>query len=319
MRKDLTWRNAFVVVLAFGLSFGLGSYLYTQQQEVSDLQQQIDKLPGDTDKVAKVALVKDSLVLKNTIVVGLVQGVGGLLLFVTVYISLQNLKATQRNVLVAEEKQVTERFTQAINQIGSDKIEVRLGGIYALERIAKDSPKDHWTIIEVLSAFVREKSPLQISNETSEEVVESLARNFLTGVSRDIQAALTVIGRRNTPNDPEDATIDLSRTNLRSVNLASANLRKVNLRFSDLSSANLNKANLREAVVAETILNGTILLKADLYQVSFETATFGRGLLQETDLREAKNITPEQIKKAMNWREAYYDKEFQEKLGLPLE
>jgi hypothetical protein len=38
-------------------------------------------------------------------------------------------------------------------------LEVRLGGIYALERIARDSPTDHWTIIEVLSTYVRENSP----------------------------------------------------------------------------------------------------------------------------------------------------------------
>ncbi len=38
-------------------------------------------------------------------------------------------------------------------------LEVRLGGIYALERIARDSPKDHWTIMEVLTAYVRENSP----------------------------------------------------------------------------------------------------------------------------------------------------------------
>ena len=36
---------------------------------------------------------------------------------------------------------------------------IRLGGIYALERIARDSEKDHGPIMEVLTAYVREKAP----------------------------------------------------------------------------------------------------------------------------------------------------------------
>ena len=101
----------------------------------------------------------------------------------TAYVSWKNLEATQ-------EKQVTERFTQAINHLGSDKIEVRLGGIYSLERIAKDSPEDHWTIMEVLTSFIQEKSPLD-SN------LGHLKTPRSGKVPKDIQAALTVIGRRD--------------------------------------------------------------------------------------------------------------------------
>jgi hypothetical protein len=53
---------------------------------------------------------------------------------------------------------VTERYAKAIEQLGSDKLEVRIGGIYALERIARDSARDHPTVMEVLAAFVREHS-----------------------------------------------------------------------------------------------------------------------------------------------------------------
>ena len=53
---------------------------------------------------------------------------------------------------------MTDRYTKAIEQLGSDKLDVRIGGIYALERIARDSARDHPTVIEVLAAFVREHS-----------------------------------------------------------------------------------------------------------------------------------------------------------------
>jgi hypothetical protein len=55
--------------------------------------------------------------------------------------------------------QITERFTRAVDQLGSNEIDIRLGGIYALERIARDSADDHPQVVEVLTAYVREHAP----------------------------------------------------------------------------------------------------------------------------------------------------------------
>ena len=65
---------------------------------------------------------------------------------------------TARNFRLSREGQVTDRYTKAIEQLGSDKLDVRIGGIYALERVARDSRRDHPTVMEVLAAFVREHS-----------------------------------------------------------------------------------------------------------------------------------------------------------------
>jgi hypothetical protein len=43
------------------------------------------------------------------------------------------------------QRRITEGFSKAVEQLGSDKLEVRLGGIYSLERISKESPDDYWT------------------------------------------------------------------------------------------------------------------------------------------------------------------------------
>jgi hypothetical protein len=56
---------------------------------------------------------------------------------------------TARNFTLSREGQVTDRYTKAIEQLGSEKLDVRIGGIYALERVARDSAKDHPNIIEV--------------------------------------------------------------------------------------------------------------------------------------------------------------------------
>jgi hypothetical protein len=47
---------------------------------------------------------------------------------------------TWRQLQISREGQVTDRFTRAVDQLGHPEVDVRLGGIYALERIAKDSP-----------------------------------------------------------------------------------------------------------------------------------------------------------------------------------
>ena len=64
----------------------------------------------------------------------------------------------QRTVQLTEQGQVTDRYTKAIDQLGSDKLDVRIGGIHALERVARDSARDHPTVMEVLAAFIREHS-----------------------------------------------------------------------------------------------------------------------------------------------------------------
>jgi hypothetical protein len=57
------------------------------------------------------------------------------------------------------ESQITERYTKAIDLVGSERLDVKLGAIYTLERIMIDSGRDHPTIVEVLAAYIREHAP----------------------------------------------------------------------------------------------------------------------------------------------------------------
>jgi len=83
---------------------------------------------------------------------------------------------------------VTDRYTKAIEQLGSKEIDVRIGGIYALERIAYDSERDHPTVMEVLATFVRDHSPEQWPLPT---VHEAGAKPTGRKTRPDVQAALT--------------------------------------------------------------------------------------------------------------------------------
>ncbi|WP_449244727.1 hypothetical protein [Desulfobacca acetoxidans] len=117
------------------------------------------------------------------------QILGGVILIYGVYLTLRRIRAIEKQVQISEDGQVTDRFTKAIEQLGSNQMEVRLGGIYALECIAHDSDKDYWTIMEVLTAYVRERAPWQEDEQDASqpEKIEP---------PTDIQAVLTVLGRR---------------------------------------------------------------------------------------------------------------------------
>ncbi|WP_072481735.1 pentapeptide repeat-containing protein [Amycolatopsis australiensis] len=54
-----------------------------------------------------------------------------------------------------EERRVTELYTKAVEQLGSDKAPVRLGGLYALERLGQDNPKQRQMIVNVWCAALR--------------------------------------------------------------------------------------------------------------------------------------------------------------------
>src|SRR5450759_3037418 len=99
---------------------------------------------------------------------------------------------TARTFGLSREGQVTDRYTKAIEQLGSDKLDVRIGGIYALERVARDSAKDHPTVMEVLAAFIREHSHDQWPAARLGSDAVPLRRT-----RPDVQGGVTVIGRRN--------------------------------------------------------------------------------------------------------------------------
>ena len=139
---------------------------------------------------------------------------------------------------------MTDRYSKAIEQLGSEHLGVRVGAIYALERFMIDSPRDHPTTVEVLAAFLRESTRLPDSDDRDldpEPPADDL-KAFLTAPGpADLQAALTVLGRRPSGHEVR------GRLNLRSTFLRGADLADADLRGADLTSANLHRADLRGA------------------------------------------------------------------------
>ena len=63
--------------------------------------------------------------------------------------------ATELTDRDATERRITELYTKAVEQLGNDKAPVRLGGLYALERLAQDNPAQRQTIVNVICAYLR--------------------------------------------------------------------------------------------------------------------------------------------------------------------
>ena len=183
---------------------------------------------------------------------------GRLLTFGAGLFALGALVYTARNFTLSREGQVTDRYTKAIEQLGSEELDVRIGGIYALERVARDSARDHPTVMEVLAAFVREHSREQWPPPADEPGADAPERT----TRPDVQAAITVIGRRNPRHDRQP--VNLVGANLTDAVLTGAELSGADLTGAILPGANLSRAILPGAEISGAILTGAEISYADL-------------------------------------------------------
>lgn len=202
-----------------------------------------------------------------------------------------SLTATREQNALAEQGQIAGRYTSAVEQTGTqgdDHLQTRLGGVYALERLMIDSPRYQPIVIEVLSEFVRGRVP-HAAPVTSPGIPSSTGcpRND-TGPKADVQAALTVLGRRN---PQQDANV---RINLGLTCLSSANLKGSHLENANLEGAYLDKAAFEGASLVGANLDGAYLAgasfgsNAKLDQASLSSANLSSTFLGFSSLRGAR-------------------------------
>lgn len=185
---------------------------------------------------------------------------------------LGGLYFTWRSLIVAREGQITERYTEAITQLGDQNPAVRTGAMYALERIGRNSQEDHWPIVEVLTAYIRQEAAWTPQS----------ANTPLCPVRSDIQAALNVLARRK-----------WRHTESRRISLVDTDLRRAYLVDAHLEGAYLPYTHLEEA-----ILNGAHFERADLTGVCLAGASLDGTHLHGANLTSATGVTQDQIGKA---------------------
>ncbi|MFI7229955.1 pentapeptide repeat-containing protein [Nonomuraea angiospora] len=215
----------------------------------------------------------------NNIRTALLQGVGGLVLLIGAYL-------TWRQLQLSRHGQTTESFAAAIAHLGDTSVDVRLGGIYALERIARSSTADRRVIGEILSAFIgnRARDP-QRGTQHAHHVTEAPSGSVnLSLRAPDIHAALTVLGRRE---PVRGQVLRLDRVVLPKADLASARLHDVDLHFSDLTEARFVGTDLTRADLTRVRLAKAILADAILYQADLRDAVLAGAIAEGVDLRGA--------------------------------
>jgi pentapeptide repeat protein len=193
--------------------------------------------------------------------------------------ALGSLVMASRTYRLTQQGQLTDRYTKAIEQLGSDKQDVRLGGIYALERIAKDSAHDQATIAEVLTAFIRGHAPWPPRPDQPGEGTPIKEMPYLRYRAADVQAALTVLGRQ--PSMTRSQPPNLSDTDLRRADLSNAELQGARLLGARLQGANLRAAQLLRVNLSGAQLHGARSNTKTVWPEGFDWEAAGVELVED--------------------------------------
>ncbi|WP_189492623.1 pentapeptide repeat-containing protein [Streptomyces antnestii] len=196
-------------------------------------------------------------------------------------VSIQQVGDEQR---INKEAHITDRYTAAGAQLGSTSVDVRLAGIYALQRIMQDSPRDQPTIINLMCAYVRNHAALPRKQAPASEhepdpfatVHNDEVQLISEAPKADVAAALDVIAKRD-PRYDGGSEVDLSHTDLSFARLEHARL----------AGASLDGARLIGADFRGSDLSGAEINYADTRLASFEEADMRRVQVAGTDLKGA--------------------------------
>jgi Pentapeptide repeats (8 copies) len=225
----------------------------------------------------------DRLKLQNDARTTLLQGLAGLAVLGGAYFTFRQVQHGRQQLAhtiessreqqdLAREGQVTERFTKAVDQLGNESLAVKLGGIYALQRIARDSEDDRFTISEVLCAYVRTAKRDAFNGE------DRRPDTLLDMRAADVQAALTILADWQDRVGAGDHSLDLHGADLQGARLEGANLRGAKLYDAQLQKAHLHQADLQGALLdraklQRAELHGTNLQGARLWDAKLKGAT----------------------------------------------
>lgn len=167
---------------------------------------------------------------------------------------------------------LVNRYSSATEKLGAEAPAGRVAAIYALEQLAREYPQGYYApVVDVLAAFVRTHTREEVSTTQSQRK---------TRPGSDLQAALTVLGRRNQElTFKERDPLRFSDCILTGANLRDADLRLVRFREAHLEDVKFEKAHLEDAEFRGAFLEnadfeGAHLERANLKKAHLEGANF---------------------------------------------
>jgi len=256
---------------------------------------------------ARIQLQQAQAQLANNARSAILQGLAGLVL-------VAGAVATWRQVHIGRQGQITDRYTKAVDQLASRSVVVRIGSIYAMERIAKNSGADRDAILFLLGAFVRIHSPWPVGARRAAAPPAAVDENlpWMRVRAPDIQAAMGTLGRL--PRSREEPAISLSRVDLRSVALRDSRLNGSRFRYANLARSVLGGVWLEHADLAGADLRLVPLDPAHLAGANLSRASLQGANLRHADLRHANlrganldgaQLTGAQADQATIWPEGF--------------
>lgn len=211
----------------------------------------------------------------------LFQGLGGILALGGVALG---AVMTLRQVRANREGHTIDLFTKAIDQLASDQVSVRHGGVYALEQLSDLDARYRGHAHALLTAFVRRHAPWPPTRPESEVAADRT--RFHGGLADDIGAAIAALGRQAMITD--GAWSELERADLRGAELDGLNIPRVCFAHSNLEGASLVGVKLASATLSDTVLRNTDLSHADLRGTNLTRAALDGATLLGADLTDAE-------------------------------
>jgi hypothetical protein len=210
--------------------------------------------------------LKDRLDIEAGIRSTLVQILGGAVVVLGLYF-------TARGFHLTREGHITDRYAKAIEHLGSSNADVRIGGIYSLARLARDSQVDGQMIIEVLTSFVREHTRTG-HRKPSDAKVEA-----------DVQAAISVLATR--PDvDREHNRLDFYHSGLNDADFRNGDFRKAMFDYSRLDGASFSGARLDGADLSFCTARGAAFTRSTARGAHFVNAKYVNGWFLAADLTD---------------------------------
>ena len=167
--------------------------------------------------------------------------------------------------------------------LGSEVLAVRLGGIYALQRLAEEWPDQyHIQIMHLFCAFVRRPARDQ-SLESGQAVIEP---GTVLGIRQDVEAVIQMIGSRAKSRITLEQKADF-RLNLRDADLPTAQFLGVDLSNAMFHNSNLSGANFANTDLTDSSLSCSDLSQAEFYDVNFTGARLWSANLSGANLQDA--------------------------------
>jgi uncharacterized protein YjbI with pentapeptide repeats len=303
-------------MLTLAILFGVGVFL------IYSLIQRVIAAGADTVPAAGAALTAIAAIF------------GAAFFFWRTLVAHWQARANQDQVTIARESHYTTLFTKAVELLGSTRevketlevddgaggkrreaitktepnLEVRLGAIYALERIAQDSDRDHWPIMEVLCRYVRaphncgEPAPLLHAPEFGTSDHEKWVHSIRPARS-DVQAAVGVIGRRS------PKSFELERRRQQSIDLSDANLQRAHIAKGCFASAILERVTLDGAILGGSRMEFAFLFRAHIHGAYFDGANLENSIFDEADVAGSSfaqtNLSAAHMREARIYRSSF--------------